>query len=324
MVVGSLTAASYALNSFDSVVHVPVQEFMGQDIVPLEHKNKENTGNSAPLICTSTLISLNGTFKLKSSDLFFHNSRMTNKVSYMKNLDASNRKMSVDDVLDYGFWISVHQTCIDISCEEGKMEVFFDLSGVKSLMVRYEDHIGKSFDHLVLGNLLLQPHNCLHELSLSNCIFTLLLNRPHDASSSGTVRDAIGSSSSVNNFSLSMENSPVKGEYEKSIVWSSRFVQELGFAPNTFTPAPSHWILINIAFGEVFMTSCSVKNGLVGTHQINKLLSSLSVGGEFQTVSWTIQVIIFCIRQINILRYLFWLYLQLNFETWLFKLSKCL
>lgn len=286
---GSFSAVSYAFNSSDSVVCVPFHEFKRQDIVSLEHEN-QSTVIGTSLICTSILFSLSGTFKFRPVDIFFHKSRISDEAGFMKNIDASSNKKLDDDILDCGVWISAQQTCINISCEEGKMEVLVDLSGIKFLLVRYEDHIGKSFDQLVLGNLLLQPHNCSHELSLSNCFFTLWLGHPHNALASCTASDTLGSSHSRCNVLHSMENSPITSPSEISTVWSRRFIEKLGFVPHTSTPAPSHWILLNIAFGEVFMTRCSIKNGLVGSHQVKKLLSSISVGGEFQTVSWAIQV----------------------------------
>ncbi|KAK3223293.1 hypothetical protein Dsin_010318 [Dipteronia sinensis] len=289
MVVDLLSAVSDAFSSPSYVANLPFEEFMRRHMVSLEHENKETTLKGASLICTSTLLSLNGTFKLKSMDIIFYNSRISNKIVSVQNIDASSDKKLPDDLLDCGFWISVHKTCMDIVCEEEKMEALINLSGIMALMFRYADYMGKHFDQLVLRNLLLHAHNCLHELFLSNCIFALWFGCPHDASSLAIVSDRAGSSNSGGNISQSMETSPLTSESEKSDVWSCRFVQKLGITPDIFTLAPSHWILINVAFGEVLMTRCSTKNGLVGAHQVDKLLSSLSVGGEFQTVSWGIQ-----------------------------------
>lgn len=290
MVAGLFSEVSYACNGFDSVVYVPFQEFIQQHILSLEHENGDSNVKGASFICTSTLFSLSGTFKLEPIDIFCHKSRIREKVSFVKDVDASSGKKLADDLLDCGVWISVHETCMDISCEEGKIEVLIDFSGIKSQLIRYEGHIGKGFDHMVLRNLLLQPHNCLYELSLSNCILTIWFRRRHDAVSPHTESDTVGGSHFEGNASHSVGNSPLTSESEKSTAWSPHFVQKLGFDPIIFTPAPNHWILLNIAFGEVVMTSCSVKKVLVGSHQFNKLLSSLSVGGEFQSVSCAIQV----------------------------------
>ncbi|KAL5752815.1 hypothetical protein ACOSQ2_023322 [Xanthoceras sorbifolium] len=288
MVVGLLSAVSDAFSSSSFVSNLPFKEFMRHDMVSLEHENKETALKGTSLICTSTLLSLNGTFKLKSMDILFYNSRIGNKIVSVENIDGSSDQKLPDDLLDCGFLISVNRTCIDIFCEEEKTESLIDLSGIKALMVRYEDYMGKCFDHL-LRDLQLQSHNCLYELFLSNCIFALWFGCPHDASSPGTVSDRVGSSNSGGNISHSVETSPFISESEKSDVWSCRFIQKLGTTPNIFRLVPNHWILINIAFGEVLMTRCSIKNGLVEAHQIDKLLSSLSVGGEFQRVSWGIQ-----------------------------------
>jgi hypothetical protein len=64
------------------------------------------------------------------------------------------------------------------------------------------------------------------------------------------------------------------------------------------------------------MARCSLKNVLVGAHQLKKLKSSASVASEFQTVSWNIQVIIWWIsgwREINKLPYTFLLLLLIYF-----------
>ncbi|KAI9166047.1 hypothetical protein LWI28_025262 [Acer negundo] len=289
MVVDLLSTVSDAFSSPSYVGNLPFEEFMRHHMVSLEHENKETALRGESLICTSTLLSLNGTFKLKSMDIIFYNSRISNKIVSVQNIDASSDKKLPDDLLDCGFWISVHKTCMDIFCEEEKMEALINLSGIMALMFRYADYMGKHFDHLVLRNLLLQSHNCLHELSLSNCIFASWFGCPHDASSLAIVSDRAGSSNSGGNISHSTEASPLTSESEKSDFWSCRFVHKLGITPDIFTPAPSHWILINVAFGEVLMARCSTKNGLVGAHQVDKLLSSLSVGGEFQTVYWGIQ-----------------------------------
>lgn len=290
MVAGLFSEVSYACNGFDSIIYVPFQEFIWQDIESLEHENEESTVKGASFIFTSTMFSLSGTFKLEPMDIFCHKYRIREKVSFVKNIDASSGKMFSDVLLDCGVWISVHQTSMDISCEEGKIEVLIDFSGIKSQLIRYEGHIGNVFDHLVLRNLLLQPHNCLHELSLSNCVFTMWFCRRHDALSPHAESDTLGGSHSGSNVPHSVGNPNLTSESEKSTAWSRRFVQEVGFDPNIFTPAPSHWLLLNIALGEVLMTNCSVKNVLVGSHQFNKLLLSLSVGGEYQSVSCAIQV----------------------------------
>ncbi|GAY42809.1 hypothetical protein CUMW_069730 [Citrus unshiu] len=289
VVAGLFSEVSYACNGFDSVIYVPFQEFIQQDIVSLEHENGESTVKGASFICTSTMFSLSGTFKLEPMDIFCHKYRIREKVSFVKNIDASSGKMFSDVLLDCGVWISVHQTCMDISCEEGKIEVLIDFSGIKSQLIRYEGHIGNVFDHLVFRNLLLQPHNCLHELFLSNCIFTMWFCRRHDALSPHAESDTLGGSHSGSNVPHSVGNPNLTSESEKSTAWSHHFVQKVGFDPNIFIPAPSHWLLLNIAFGEVLMTNCRVKNVLVGSHQFNKLLSSLSVGGEYQSVSCAIQ-----------------------------------
>lgn len=276
--VGSLSSAvSHAYCFFDHIGPVP-QEYIRQEIVLAEPEKEEIKMEGAPLICGRVLFKTYGTFKLKSVDMVLHVSRRSDNVeSSVKIFDAlTRRKLAESGLSDCGIWVSVQQTSIKISCKE-QVEVLTDLSGIQFVIFRYRNDIGKHTDHSILKDLPLQSLNWLYELSLSNCKVTLGLVLPENASSSYRLSNVV-------------ENSTLTTDSER----------------------PTHWLLINVELGEIFMARCSLKNVLVGAHQLNRLISPASIVSEFQTVSWKIQVIIWWIlgwREINKLPYTFLLLL---------------
>uniref|UniRef100_F6I7D8 Vacuolar protein sorting-associated protein 13 VPS13 adaptor binding domain-containing protein n=1 Tax=Vitis vinifera TaxID=29760 RepID=F6I7D8_VITVI len=200
---------------------------------------------------------------------------------YLKTINGLSAK-NLDEVPEDGIWISVHQTCFVISCEEGKLEVHTDLSRIQSVVFRSQSPIETSIDQSELRNLLQQSLDCLYEISLSNLAFTFSLASLENVPSSGSVTNALDGFTSG-------DISPSTIATETSNLHSLGLNQALGFASINLEPASSHWLLINISVSEIFLVRSTVKNVLAGAHQMNKLLSSLSVGGEFQTISWAVQ-----------------------------------
>ncbi|XVF17781.1 hypothetical protein REPUB_Repub10bG0153200 [Reevesia pubescens] len=249
------------------------------------------------LICNNTLFLINGIFKLKSVDIFLCNSRISNKArSSTMVFDAANsRNSAADSLSDCGNWISFCRICFDILYEERKLELLLDLSGIEFLIIRYQEYIRKSFNRSALREFLLCSHNCLYEVSLSHCIFTLLLSPPHNSSSSTSMNEMLDVSTSEANTSYAVKDTPFSGEL-KPTVQSPDFLQKLGFTSNIQVPASSHWICINVVVAEVFVTSCLVKNILIGAQKFNKLLSSLYVGAKLQTIAWGIQGGLLCLE----------------------------
>ena len=177
--------------------------------------------------------------------------------SSMKIFDAlTSRKFAEGGLSDCGIRASVQQTSFEIPCKE-QMEVLIDFSGIQSVIFRYQNQIGENTDQSVLKDLSLQSLDSLYEMSLSTCMITLSLAPPEYASSSDSLSNMV-------------ENSTLMTDSEK----------------------PTHWLFTNIELSEIVIARCSLKNVLVGAHQLNKLQSSLSVGGEFRTISWRIKVII--------------------------------
>ncbi|KAF3438866.1 hypothetical protein FNV43_RR17141 [Rhamnella rubrinervis] len=285
------SAISYVLSSFDSISTVPL-EIMRQEFAIAE---SETIVEGPPSICNSTSILIEGTCTIKSADIILHKSRITDDVeSSIKSFNALTRKkLAEPDLPDHGIWISIQQTSfnifflskkksIDISCEEGKLEIFTDISEVQCIIFRYRSQKGETTNHPLPRDWLLQSLNSLYEISLSSCRFTLSLLLPQSALSSGSLTDTSqGDKSCMDNISLTTDSESSSGQ--------SSFVQEIRVASNILAPVLNHWLHVNVVLSLIYMGRHSVKNTLVGERDLNKLLSSLSVGGEFEEISWSIQ-----------------------------------
>lgn len=255
--VGSLSSAlSHAYGSFNPIGSLPD---IRQEIVIVEPEQEEITVKGDPSTCGGVLFKIYGTFKLKSVDMVLHVSRMSDNVqSSMKIFDAlTRRKLAESGLSDCGIRVSVQQTSVEISAKE-QVEVLTDVAGIESFIFRYQNRRGKHTDHSVLKDLPLESLNDLYEISISNCMITLWVASPENASFSHSLSNMV-------------ENSTITHDSQRS----------------------THWLVINVELGEIFMARCSQKNVMVETHQLNNLQSSLSVGGEFQTICWSIQVISF-------------------------------
>ncbi|XP_038718872.1 uncharacterized protein LOC120011821 isoform X2 [Tripterygium wilfordii] len=292
VVAGLFSDTFDALHKFDSTGYVPSEELTRPSMFT-EPAKDERSAIKEPLISHSTLFSINGSLKLKSADVILHKSKISIKVERTEDYDALTGKNLVagDDWPSCGMWVSVEQTCAELSIGEGKMEILLHSSGIQSVIFRDEDHMGKSFDHSVIKVLLRQSHNCLYEISLSCCTITVsaCLVSPPNVSSSGSLSNILGISTSQGSTSDVVENFPLITQSENSPALLSSFVHQIGFASNTSSLATDYWMLVNVTLGEVFAASCLLKNVLLGAHQTNKLLSSLSVRRNFQSISWQIK-----------------------------------
>lgn len=242
-----------------------------------------------PLMCNNTFL-INGIIKLKSMDIFLCGSRISNKTRGSKKVfgAASSTNSAADNLSDCGIWISLPQMCFDILYEEMKLELLIDLSGIQSVIVRYQEYIKKRFNRSAFRAFLLSSHNCLYEVFLSHCIFTLLLSMPQN-STSASVNEMLDVSTSEASTSNMAENTSFSSEPQPS-VQSPDFLKKLGFTSNISVPASSHWIFMKMEVAEVFVTRCSVKNILIGAQKVNKLRSSVHVGAKSQAIAWGIQV----------------------------------
>lgn len=280
-------ALSYVSKKIDSLGLVPFQGLMSQDMTLIEPAN-QITG-IASLTSESTLFIINGTFDLQSMDLILYKSRKNNDVDVcMKPI----RKLVEYDLPDSGIQISAQQICINISCEEGKVEVLTNLHGVKFTIFRYRWQMGNSIDMSELKNLLRHSLDCICEMSFSNCTLTIWLGSLQNASSPGSVTNGFNSSTPGCETSCTEDNSPSSVVIERSSVRSSKFGWTSDMTSLNFVPVTNYWFLMNMTLSEIFITRCSVKNILLEAHQTCKLQSLLSVGGEFQRISWEIQVLI--------------------------------
>ncbi|KAH0971337.1 hypothetical protein GBA52_023493 [Prunus armeniaca] len=280
------SAISYSFSSFGSISYLPFK-FAKQEFAISEPENAETTAHGAPLNYSNSLFSINGTFKIKSVAIILHKSRISGNVdSSVGNSDvSSSKKLAEHDLPDTGISISIHQTTADLSWKEGKVKVLSNLSEIQSVIFRYKNQKGKSTDH---SDLLLQSFDCLYELSLSSSVFNFSLSLSQNYLSSDNVSNAPGTSTSVGK-TVHVENLPFTTNSESSNGQDCRFLQDIEFASNVPPPGSGHWLLINVVLGNIYMGRYSAKNVMNGAHQLNTFLSSLSVGGEFQTICCGIQ-----------------------------------
>ncbi|XP_048335348.2 uncharacterized protein LOC107424724 isoform X3 [Ziziphus jujuba] len=282
------SAVSYVFSSFDFIGIIP-SEIMRLEFAIAESENEKTIVERTPSICNSTFFLIDVAFKIKSVDIILHKSSIIDNLgSSVKVSHAlTGKKLADHDLLDCGICISIQQTSFNISCEEGKLEVFADISEAQCIIFRYGNQKGKTTDNSLLLDQLLQSLNCLYEISLTSCKSTLSLLLPQGASSLGSLTNKLGDSTSGgnkscrDNFSCTTDSESLSGQ--------SSFVQEIGVAPNIVAPISSHWLHVNVILNVIYMGRCSVKNTVVGARDSNKLLSSLSVGGELQAISWEIQ-----------------------------------
>lgn len=290
VVVNLYSAALNVSRSFDFTGSVP-SEIIKQKSLVTKYAYEEATGEEVPSICSCTLFLVEGILKIKHVDVILQKTRIINDMdSSIKPFDAlSSNAFAELDLPDCGILISIQQASVDLSFEEERLEVLTDFLEIQSVIFGYQNQKGKNTYQSVFRDLLLQSCNCLYEISVSNCKFSLSLFLSQSASSSRNMHSELGSASGsnrsyVDNFSFSIDS-------ERSSSQSSNRSQKLRFASTISAPDPSHWLFLNVELGILYVGSCSQKNALFGSHDLTKLWSSLSVGGEFQTISWGIQVI---------------------------------
>ncbi|WCJ31023.1 hypothetical protein M5689_012541 [Euphorbia peplus] len=279
------SAVTYAFSGFPKAGYVPLQDFIMQRKVSPDPVNDEINVESDALICDSTLFSINGSFDLKSVDVILQNARRSNKRESAKKTYIASRlqNLSGHDLDDYGVWVSVRHYCIGMIYEEDKVEVRCDILGVQSIIFGYPYQMGKSSDHLIVKHLQRQTENWLYEFSLPSFSFTLCLDYPHDGLS-----NLPGNSSLHSNVSNKVEISQLVVDSETSRAQSPR-TESSDFASDISGRNSNHWILLNAILSGMFIARHSTKNIVVGSHQFNRFTSLLSVGRNFQTVSWRIQ-----------------------------------
>ncbi|XP_057415880.1 uncharacterized protein LOC130710577 isoform X2 [Lotus japonicus] len=284
------TAVSYLFHSFEDAdcIHPEVMEQEAFFAEPA--RGVAITGGDLQTndICP---FFINGTCRFYSMDVILHYSRTSDNLERgaRKFEFLTGNKMAVRTLPECGIWFSIQQGTIIASCEEGKMDIVTDLSGIMSFIFEYQKPLGNNHDDIVLENLLLQSVNCLHEISLSGCTFSLCLGLAQSISSSGNYSKPFGSSNSDANISyMALESNLAVSQ--RSNNQSACMVEKMGSPTNISALASeSHWLLINVAVDNIFVGRRSKKSDLVQAHKLNKLLSLLSIGGEFHMISWEIQ-----------------------------------
>jgi hypothetical protein len=113
-------------------------------------------------------------------------------------------------------------------------------------------------------------------------------------SSSGNGIKIFGSSTSSSEGSTShLVQEANLSVFERSNNQSSLIVKKMAPPTNiSMQASASHWLVMNVAVYNIFIGRCSVKSDLLRAHKVNKLLSFVSIGGEFNMIFWEIQVII--------------------------------
>lgn len=272
MVVNLYRAVSYVHINFDSVTSSSLETFW-QRFTPTESENEKVTEEEAPSIGSSTLFFIGGIFKIKSMDLSLQKTRINDdKENSTKLSDSSSRNgLAEVECPDSGILITLQQTVIDMSSEEEKLGISVEISEIQSLIFGYKNQKVKNMDQSALRDLLLQSCDCLYEISLSNCICSLSSFLHQSSSFSRDMHNKSSGSTSSSNVVQNLKSS-------NTIIQDS-------------DPDPTHALLVDLELGTVYGGSCSLKSALIEAHDVNKLLSSLSIGGKFQTISWEIQVI---------------------------------
>ncbi|PON54074.1 Vacuolar protein sorting-associated protein [Parasponia andersonii] len=291
VVVNLYSAVSYVFSNFDFVDSLP-SEIIKENFLVTKYANEEAVGEEKPSICSSNFFLVEGILKIKCVDVILQKTRINDDMeSSIKSFDALSSKIFTDLNLPYpdcGILISIQQTSVDLSCEKERLEILTDFAEVQSVIFGYQNQKGKNTDQFVFRDRLLQYRDCLYEISVSNCKFSLSMFLSQSASSSRTMHNKLPGSTSGSNR-VHMDNFSFSVDSERSSSQSPNYVQKLGFASNIPASDPSHWLFVDVVLGIAYVGSCSLKNALFGAHELNKLISSLSVGGEFQTISWGIQ-----------------------------------
>lgn len=198
-------------------------------------------------------------------------------------------------VPEFGVGVTVQRSCVQIFSEEGLVKVLFEVFGIQSIIFRCQDQTECCTDGSVLRNLRHQSSNCLYEFSLSDFTFSISAAPHGNSLSSRNSSNAVDASNSSNLTPYALEGPDLIISSEGSEVQSCGPSQEQGqgqLLTQALGPASGSWfLLINIGLGAVLLVERSMKNVVVEANQANKLTSSLSIGGEFRSISCDIQVL---------------------------------
>ncbi|MED6185146.1 hypothetical protein PIB30_054181 [Stylosanthes scabra] len=284
------SVVSYMFSSFEDADCLHPEILKQEALFPVPDSCEPAIEGALPTNNISSFF-INGTCRFMSMDIILHNSRRsyngdgpTPALNFL-----TGNKLAVQKLPDCGIWISVQQASVVVSGEEEKMDIFTDISEIISFLFIYQNSIGNNNDRIVPEKLLLQSVDCLHEISLSSCTFTLCLGLVQNTSCSRNEFKTPGSSHPNGHISDLVQ--------ENNLTASGRLITQ---SPQSITMMESstiigtsasarHWFLVNVSVTNVVVGRCSTKRVLVQAHQSNKFMCIFSVGGEFQIGSWEIQ-----------------------------------
>lgn len=283
------SAISTVLSSFTVTDSAP-SEIISEELPVVGYENADTFLEGSSLISLSMLFLIEGIFRIESLDLVLHKSRSSDDLqSSMKTFNVSGgKRLAEADLPDSGIWISIPQASVYVSCEEEELEISTHFSEMLSAIFKYQNQKGKSRDHTILRDLLLQSFNCLYEIFVSSCGGTFFLSL-HDGSSSGGLSNKLGlfrgDTSNIDNISFIDKSERSNGQ-------SCSSFQKLEFTSNIPEWASGHGLTVNAVLGTIFVGRCCSKNALLEAHELNNLLSSFSVDVKLQRIWCGLQVII--------------------------------
>ncbi|XP_055802836.1 uncharacterized protein LOC129872026 isoform X2 [Solanum dulcamara] len=206
-------------------------------------------------VLTDTTFNVSTTCELRSVNMILYDSREGyNAHNSMADANTiADKNSTVQPIRDYGINISVAHSYIRFSFEEEKVDVLIGFSEFESDIFQYPDEIVDTSNQ-VEQQLLVWSRNSLSQASLSHCEISLCLR-------------ALGSS-----FLQAGQGNVANGS-------DSRHDASMSLNPSF------DWLTISISLAEVYLARCAVKSLLVRGNELNTLKASLSVGGQFQTIS---------------------------------------
>lgn len=221
-------------------------------------------------VLTDTTFNVSTTCELRSVNMILYDSREGyNAHNSMADANTiADKKSTVQPIRGYGINISVAHSYIRFSFEEEKVDVLIGFSEFESDIFQYPDEIVDTSNQ-VEQQLLVWSRNSLSQASLSHCEISLCLRALGNNFLQASQGNVVNGSDSRHDASMSLNHSP-------------SFI-------NYVNPS-FDWLTISISLAEVYLARCAVKSLLLRGNELNTLKASLSVGGQFQTISCQSQV----------------------------------
>ncbi|XP_047313344.1 LOW QUALITY PROTEIN: uncharacterized protein LOC124916644 [Impatiens glandulifera] len=272
----------YSFASLEEANHGHVnQEFVSDDSVNYETSTIWGRGLSFYLERSRLFLDIK--FVLQSSTLILCSSKKRSdaKTSVFTFDAERSKKLSIYGVPDHGILTSVRQISLQLFCEEQDVKFHSDLNELQSLIFIDQSKIGSAADAHELGKIL-DSLNCLYEAYLPHFAFSLELSYlPNDiCSSSGNAVNGASSSREISCLDI-----PSRLNGESLSLQGSLLEHKVDFGPATDTPDSGHWIVIDLAVGNIYVTDFTIKRLLVGIENSDNLKLSITIGREFQITS---------------------------------------